>query len=141
MILQRKTLVSTKEQIQKELEKLLKKVETLEAANSQILIDKKDEIVRLTEDARVTVQGLKEESQRSQEVQEKLENDLEALEEERNELRSQLEAKTQEFNTLEENFQQQMAKRGIKKVKESGINGILNALDLMNNIEIRDIAV
>ena len=35
-----------------------------------------------------------------------------------------------------------MARRGVKKVKEeSGINGILNALDLMNNIELVDIAV
>lgn len=35
-----------------------------------------------------------------------------------------------------------MARRGAKKIKEdSGINGILNALDLMNNVELVDIAV
>ena len=34
-----------------------------------------------------------------------------------------------------------MARRGVKKMKEgSGINGILNALDLMNNVEMIDIA-
>ena len=62
MILQRKTLVSTKEQIQKELEKLLNKTETLEAEKINILKDKKEDIERIKEDNEVIAQGLREEN-------------------------------------------------------------------------------
>ena len=64
MILQRKTLVSTKEQVQKELEKLLSKTESLEAEKANILRDTKEEMERLKEDADVVTKGLKEENQR-----------------------------------------------------------------------------
>ena len=53
MILQRKTLVSTKEQVQKELEKLLNKTESLEAEKINILKDKKEAIERIKEDTEV----------------------------------------------------------------------------------------
>ena len=64
MILQRKALVSTKEQVQKELEKLLSKTESLEAEKADILRDTKEEIERLKEDAAAVTKGLKEENQR-----------------------------------------------------------------------------
>ena len=60
--------MSTKEQIQKELEKLLNKTETLEAEKTNILKDKKEEIERIKEDNEVIAQGLKEENQRYCEV-------------------------------------------------------------------------
>ena len=97
LILQRKTLVSNKEQVQKELEKLLNRTELLETDKVNILKDKKEEIARLKEEAEVTVKGLKEENQRSCEAQEQLENERDVLVEERNNLREQLHAKTQEF--------------------------------------------
>ena len=50
--------------MQKELEKLLKKNESLESEKLTILKDKKEEIERIKEEAEVTVQGLKEENQR-----------------------------------------------------------------------------
>ena len=40
LLLQRKTLISNKEQVQKELEKLLKRTEMLESANGQLIREK-----------------------------------------------------------------------------------------------------
>ena len=62
MILQRKSLVQTKEQIQKELEKLLTKTENLEQEKKTIQKDKIEEIQRLKEGAEVIAQGLRDEN-------------------------------------------------------------------------------
>ena len=50
--------------MQKELEKLLNKTESLEADKASILRDTKEEMERLKEDAAAVTKGLKEENQR-----------------------------------------------------------------------------
>ena len=54
--------MQTKEQIQKELEKLLTKTENLEQEKKTIQKDKIEEIQRLKEGAEVIAQGLRDEN-------------------------------------------------------------------------------
>ena len=104
MILQRKSLVQTKEQIQKELEKLLTKTENLELEKKTIQKDKIEEIQRLKEGAEVIAQGLRDENQRLQDLQEKLESEKDLIDEELNDMKNKLELRNKEFAKLEETF-------------------------------------
>ena len=103
-MLQRKTLLQTKESVQKELEKVLKKTDTQMAEKVKLLDEKTMQFETMKTESDATVQELREKQAQFATVNERLLTTKEQLEKERDELRSSLNQKMQESQRIEESL-------------------------------------
>ena len=129
LILQRKTLISNKESVQKELDKVLRKTETDLAEKDKQVKEKTMAYEAMKMESDATIQQMRDQKTQAGQMNERLFNAREILEKERDELRASLNKKVKESLMLEETLREQLLHKG-KRVESSGFGGLLKAFDL-----------